>query len=160
MEQYVDEYLRDIFGESISEKKIQEVNFKNLGNSAKEYKSQIKKAYQTGELKGGTNPRLSGAKEVMKVPGVKPVAGALAAGVLGAGILAAKKYGSAANRACTQYYGKQKDACIAKYKAGSFKAEMLSLKENSIICNASQDKDSCFRLVAMRIMELQKLISN
>ena len=119
MEQYIDEYLRNIFGEAISEN-----------------------------------------KGIKIIKHLEIVSGSVAGTVLGAGILESMKYSSAVNKACSKFTEEKKTKCLSKYKAGRYHAEMLALKENSIICNESQDRDNCLRLVAMRIMELQKLISN
>jgi len=151
MEQYIDEYLRNIFGSSLLE----------ADDKTTEPKPSLKQrvgkyGQQAGEKVGST---LSTAGSwVSKKAGEHPLGTAATIGglALGAGYLAHKKYLSAAARSCSQYSGRQKEACIAKYRAGGFRAEMLSLKENSIICNESPDKDSCFKLVSLRIIELQE----
>ena len=154
MEQYIDEYLRNIFGESLLENgqsdlpKTEPTKKQKLGQVLSGATGSIGSGVQkAGEYISGK------AEEIEKHPvAVGTSLGALA---LGAGYLAHKKYFSAAAKSCSKYSGRQKDACMAKYRAGGFHAEMISLKENSIICNESPNKENCLNLIELRLEEIR-----
>jgi len=154
MEQYIDEYLRNIFGETLLED-----NQLSLPGMKPSKKEKLGQTLSKATSSVGSNISKAGqlisnkSREVRK----HPVAAATALGglALGAGYLAHRKYNSAAARACEKYSGRYKDACMAKYRAGGFRVEMLSLKENSIICNESKNKEDCLNLIELRIEEIR-----
>jgi hypothetical protein len=128
MEQYIDEYLRDIFGETLLE---------DSGES-----SRIKKGIEKAGKFSKKHPLAVGAM------------------ALGAGALAYHRYLSAAARACAQFSGTKKSQCMEKYRSGGMRAEVLSLKENCIICLESPDRELCLEIVKLRIKELRQEIKN
>jgi len=154
MEQFIDEYLRDIFGETLLERKANGKAGPPLwSETVPELATKTSKAVKKNVEKVG-----GGVQKVAKGIGRFAKAHPLAVGsmALGAGAYAAHRYLTAAARACAQYRGTTRTQCMQRYKSKSMRAEVLSLKENCIICLEDPNRELCLEIVKLRISELRQ----
>jgi len=83
----------------------------------------------------------------------------VAAGLLYGGYKTYKRFFSKAARACSQYSGAEKTACMEKYKVTAIKAQIADLKKAMAACKNSSNPQKCQGTIQAKIAKLQAKVS-